>query len=616
MRRLLFSAAGILSVVLLVWWAGCRRSVYVATEMLPHPPEGSENARLLRERPHASKGEAAVLLLRYGHQALAAAQAFETAGVPFCVTKSLPEALEHPLVLIPSDDRPIRPSEHERAALRAFAEGGGTLVLQLPPDRLTVLTGVSAAKPRRSRHRLLFRTGTDEGFRYLDQPEEKEILLASYKVRQGPWTHGLRLAPGTEPVALFPDEEETAVSRKRIGAGRVYTLGFDLKDVLLRPLARRHFDAARAALPNGFEPAADVFPLILRAWYEKSRRPWARLRALPGTARGLLLLSHHIGWGATLNAAKAFALIERPRGVQATWFVETKYDKDFLSAPMLGPALIKTLRELAADGHELASHTVSHGPDLATLPFGTGRETKETYRPLLNRRGRTIGGSLMGELTVSRSLLSGSTGTIEGFRSAFLSAADDLDEGLRRAGYRYDSSCTAGSALTHFPFRMPLRRVMDLRSDILELPMSWQDENRPEDPVDPEAVLQAFAKVSANEAPFVWLIHPAGTPQKRTALTHVLDLRPKDTLVWPLGRAARFWRARSEARFALEPDGVLRVEAPEGEHALSFELSDEILSCAADPGFKVQCSGRLVVVWDTKGRPVRVRLTWKQRSGG
>ena len=63
---------------------------------------------------------------------------------------------------------------------------------------------------------------------------------------------------GAEAIADFPDSKEVAIVRRPLGAGAVYTIGVDLRDMVVRPQAERHFDAGRAAL-NGFEPAADVW---------------------------------------------------------------------------------------------------------------------------------------------------------------------------------------------------------------------------------------------------------------------------------------------------------------------------------------------------------------------
>ncbi|HBL18959.1 MAG: hypothetical protein A2X36_15010 [Elusimicrobia bacterium GWA2_69_24] len=614
-RRTLCILLSFSAVLLLTWRVGRPRSrASVPTVELSPVPEGSDNARLLRERAHLGPTEAAILLLRPGQRALAGAEAFALTGVPFCVTRDTGTALDHPLVFVPADDHSIRPSAAELAALEGFVRGGGTLILQAPADLLPSLTGVSGQKPGRRRRRLAFRTLADEGFRYLDTPEEAAILLASHKTSRGIWTHGLLTSARADAIADFPDESQPAILRRRIGAGTVYTLGFDLKDLVLRPRARRHFDAARAA-SNAFEPAGDVLPLILRSWYERAAPRGARLRSLPGTAEGLLLLSHDVGWGASLDGVQSLSDVEKTRPLQATWFIQTKYSKSVLPGPAYDLSLIRLIKRLHAAGHEIGSHTVSHAPDLAALPFGTGREQRRDYLPELDRTGRTNGGSLMGEVQVSKDLLEAAVGSIQGFRSAFLSSADAVDEALLRAGYRYDSSLTAPSVMTHFPFRLPLRRSLDFLSPIIEFPMSWEDENTPMDPVDARKVLDLLGKVSANEGMFVWLIHPNAMPGKRAALRAVLRGLPKGTEVWTLGRAAAFWSARESTRFSVESasakERLLRVESPAGAWDLSFEFQSPVRSCSAGPGAQVRCAGRRVVLERSPGGPTDIRVSLK-----
>ncbi|MBI5622240.1 MAG: hypothetical protein HY924_00530 [Elusimicrobia bacterium] len=616
MRRFLFGAVSLAMLALVVWWAGGLPRLGRSTPPVVLVPTGSENGRLFQKHGRRVLGGAAVLLMGSGHQALPAARALGQAGVPFSVTHSLEEALLHRMVIIPVDDHSLRPGPEVLARLKGYAEQGGILVLQTPPDLLQTLTGIYAENPRRTRRRLAFRSAADEGFKYLDEPEEAEIRLASKRTAEGPWTHGLLAASQASPIAFFPDEGQPAILRVRHGAGAVYTLGFDLKDLVTRPRSRRHFDAGRCR-NNAFEPSGDVMALVLRGWYESGPKPWVRLRSFPGTLRGLLGLSHNLGWGAEVDAVEDFSRAEKAQAIQATYFVQTKAAKDYLKGPLFDEDLSRTLRSLAGSGHELASHSVAHGADLHLNPLGTPDVPAKDYRPEVDEEGFTRDATLLGELSVSRRLIESAAGVrVEGFRSAFRRDPDFLDEGLKVSGYRYDSSLPACQTLTHAPFFLPHLRSMDLESGILELPMSWDDENAPEGALDFSKVLSLFRKVSNNETPFVWLAHPSLAPAKKVALDRVLNSLPADVAVWPLGRVAEFWETRSLVRFSYAASGsdlVLSVSAPPGRHDLSFEVSGPVSSCSLKagskrPGVEVSCSGRLVVLRSSDGSAVEVSI--------
>ncbi|MFA6030708.1 MAG: polysaccharide deacetylase family protein [Elusimicrobiota bacterium] len=620
-RRWLCVVGGLLLLYGLYLWTNRKTgaALWGPRETPPAEAFGSENPRLLEERPLRDDGGVAVLLLRPDQEALAAARVLEAAGLPFGVTKDLSAAVRHPLVFIPSGDRSIRPDAQEKKVLRDFVEGGGTLVLQTPPDLMREFTGLHSEKPRRSRRALSLQAFGDEGFALLDAAELRDLPLASPATRQGIWTHGLVPASGlAQGVASF-ETREAAIVRRKLGLGRVYTLGFDLRDLVLRPPSGRHFDASRGK--GRFDPSVDAWTLVFRGWYAAAvggrGRParWARLRGLPGDASGLLALTHAVGWGASIDGAEEFLALEQKRGVRATWFVQTKYVTDVLPAPMFDAGMRRLLRKISASGHEIASHSVAHGPDLSALSLGTGEESMKDYRPRLDARGRTHGGTLLGELCLSRGLLreAADDAPVKGFRAPFLSFPVRLDAGLARCGYAWDSSVNAAWALTYRPYRMLRGRAMERESSVREFPMALEDEDAPSGFSAPEKVLALLRSVSSVEGTFVWLLHPDRSPGKAAALEKVLAGLPRGTRTTTLSEAAAFEEARAATRFTLEEDGpaaaTLRVAAPAGSRGLSFELSAPVRACSSK--LPVRCAGRVVVLEEIREEESRVRLNWK-----
>lgn len=573
------------------------------------------NAILTANFPERMPEQVAILLFGPTQEALAAARTFNPVGIPFFVTSDVAAALRHRIVFIPADDHPMRLTPELRAQFLHFVSSGGIVVMQAPTgDLWPELTGLKGVAPARSRKILSFNVTADPGFSYLGEPEEAQIQLASSPTPESIWTTGLAPESGAVVIARFPETSEAAMIRNSVSSGFVYTIGVDLRDVVIRPQAGRSFDAHRVPY-NGFEPGADVFPLIFRSWYEHYTPTWLRARAAPGEARGMLFVSHNIAAGAHIRAVEDFSALEKERGVKATYFTQTKYVLDTVRAPFFDNRIQLLIEKLHASGHEIASRGVAGTPDLDTFPMGTGAETMKNYRPQAGQYEKTEGGTLLGELHVSKTLLDErfKDDKTSGFRSRLFAFPELLDTALLRAGYAYDSSLLAAASLTHFPFRMLQRRVMTRESDILEFPMTFEDEGKDETLGSPGPITATMRKVADNEGSFVWLISPTGAPTNKVLLRVVLENLPAGMLPMTLADGARFWNARLKTRFWLTlgaggKNAIVHLVLP-GKDAdgLSFELSRKINSCrpgsTAGPDLQVRCSERILTL--EKTGPVR-----------
>ena len=586
------------------------------------PPEadaGPETPRAAAARtdeesarePERSPDQIAVLLLNAWQDAFAAERTLRAAGAPFMVTRELGAALAHRIVFVPAGDRRMNLKKTDAERLRAYVSAGGTLVLQETalapwPD----LTGIARVDPSRTRHRISFRPGADPGFAFLDRPEELVIPLASPATSEGPWTAGLTVRRGlAEVIARFPDTREAAMTRRDLGAGRVYALGADLRDLVVRPQAGRSFDAARAP-SNALEPAADVWPLIFRAWYEAYTPGWVRLRSLPADASGLLLLSHSIESGVATSAARSWAVWESSRGVRATWFVQTNDSDSSQPPPFYDTSLASLLRAIRARGGELAAHTVVHDPAFDVLPHGNGIERRHDYRPAADA-GAVWGTTQSGEVRVPKEILEKDVpgAAIAGFRAPALQFPDMLEQLLTASGYSWDSSPSAARMLTHFPFLLTRGRGMERAGRIVELPMTFEDELPVKDAAPPtaDAILRVVREIADDEGVVVWQSRPS--PETFPRLAAVLDGLPAGTRVEPLGEAARWWSARERAFFWTEPGDSAKIGTlclilpPDADSAeLSFEVSGTLKSCESlSPGLEIACAGRVIRLVRTGG---------------
>lgn len=595
-----------LAVFAFLFWLFWPRAWLPTWDQASAPVEPAETPEELQSAaPDQSPSQAAVLLLDRAQDAFPTGVALRDAGVPYTVTGDLRAALSHHLVIVPPDERPLRLSKVDLQDLSDFVSKGGTLVVQETGyAQWPELTGIVSVSPKRTRRRLEFE-GSDPALVHLDKPEELSVPFSSPKIAEGIWTAGLTAEkPGSvSAAAVYPDTQETAVSVRTVGAGRVYVLGFDLRDVVLRPQAGRTFEPQRAQ-SNAFEPAADSWLLLLRGLYENAAPDWVRARSLPGDSSGLLLLSHSIESGDMLGAAQAWGQWERSRGVRSTWFAQTNHSDGGQDGPFYNTAFASVLRDFQSQGHEIAAHTVMHTEQFETLPNGTGLESRKEYRPETSAHGVVRGATLRGEIRVPKEMLEKDIPglRVTGFRAPFFQFPEVLDDLLSAANYSWDSTLPAAWTLSHRPFFLTRRKTMSRSSRIVELPMTFDDETPTRVPAKkaPE-LLKTMRDVWSEEGTVVW--QTRATSANRELETAVLDALPRGVALKTMGEAARWWEARGRARFWLEPGSdpksrVLKIVLPKYVDAsdLSFEVSGRVASCEASAGVTAACSGRIVRV--------------------
>jgi len=174
-----------------------------------------------------------------------------------------------------------------------------------------------------------------------------------------------------------------------------------LMDVVLRSQSNRDFEAERHYV-NAFEPGADVWLLILRAWYEAYAGDWVRLATIPNGQRSVLLLSHDVDWENSFAPGVDFVRIEKANQASSTFFIQTKHVDDangnaFFHEPSLG-----ILRELKAGGSSLGSHSIIHSRGFNKFDLGSGQETYANYHPRGLGYDTASGATVFGEVRVSK----------------------------------------------------------------------------------------------------------------------------------------------------------------------------------------------------------------------
>jgi hypothetical protein len=388
-------------------------------------------------------------------------------------------------------------------------------------------------------------------------------------------------------LAHFEDGS-AAVLRKFWGKGTAYLCGISFHDVVLRNQVNRDFDAERHYV-NAFEPGADVWLLLLRAWYETAEPAAVRISTIPGGQMSVLLLSHDVDWEYSFAPALSFANEESRLQTRSTFFIQAKYVSDANSRSFFSGNSLAIMRRLCSSGDSIGSHSIIHSRGFNKFELGIGNEAFPAYQPRGTGFDTATGASVFGEVRVSKQLLDGE---IPGqhtdfFRAGHLRVPPTLPEALQRCGYRFDSSFTADDVLSNFPYALPLGLLFEEDSGLYEFPVTIDDSD---DPPLIQRVGQALEVIRANAengAPSVILIHTNESQEKLMAEEALLRGLPPGVVAADMESFARFWRARDRLQWtALTAKDLssmeLDVTSDEPIDGLTIEFQRDIADLQGD----------------------------------
>jgi peptidoglycan/xylan/chitin deacetylase (PgdA/CDA1 family) len=493
-----------------------------------------------------------------------------TIGVPFDVTRDYRIALGHRVVFV----YPIISGRTLSAeALHALSEYQGTLIAtNVLGGGLAEKFGIGDAVPAKSRA-MTFSPHAVRRFG-LDDPRESTL--------RAPPAYGYT-HPVEPPLATF-DDGTAAVTVH----GHAYALGVDL-GALLASGYGGHDETLARGYDNAFEPTIDVWLRILRRLYIDGEPNAVTLGTVPDGKPLAVMITHDIDYARSVDNAQAYADFERSQGITATYFVQTKYIRDYNDDAFFNSAEIPRIKQLRAMGMELASHSVAHSRQFASLPLGTGDERYPSYHPFVRNATETTGATVLGELRISKFLLESLTpgDTVVSFRPGYLAEPRALPQALARAGYRYSSSTTADASLTQLPFALT-------DSGIFEFPISIEDEAPPRMDARVADALDLARRVARYGGEIVVLIHPNVTDYKLAfEKEFVTALRPT---AWfgTVSRFGRWWTARNGVDCdvtAARTTITLRLSSPSGFEALPISVPAAWSYVSADVGVSARPEG-------------------------
>ena len=521
---------------------------------------------------HGATGRLALLLTDPDSSWLGLVHGLQSIGVPFRITRDYREALRHKVVLVyPTISGRVLPAEALQALAR-FPSSGGTLVgVNVESGGLNEIFGFSDAKPARTRHEIAFDPSNALAHEF-DDPRER-VIKFSNPTADATGSYGYIGA--SKPLARF-DDGTAAITARQVGAGNTYAFGVDLGFLLLTGYNNREQGVARSYV-NQYEPSLDVLLRLLRNIYREGEPAAVTVDTVPQGKALATIITHDIDYGRSLTNTSQYAEYESSVGLHATYFIQTKYVRDWNDGVFFNEAAVAPLKHLRALGMEIASHSVAHSRVFNHLPTGDGDERYPEYRPFVGDKERTENATVLGELRTSRFLLEHFLPgyQVVSFRPGHLRNPYVLPQALDATGYRFSSSTTANNSLTHLPFRLTYGRETTSPSSIYEFPVTIEDEELPLLGDRLPQALELADRLARYGGLFVVLIHTEITDHKlRFEKAFVEALRQR---AWfgTLREFGEFWVARGKASVDIERQGArvrVSVTAPDTIHGLTLRL--------------------------------------------
>jgi peptidoglycan/xylan/chitin deacetylase (PgdA/CDA1 family) len=586
-------------------FAGTRRAALVAVTLILGPGSGPAASTPLRPAVPArwqsfaggAPSRLAVLLTDTTAPWLPLAHGLTSIGIPFEITRDYHEALTHRVVFVYPviSGRALSPD-----ALHALSAFDGTLIAtNVLGGGMAATFGFADVVPSRSRATLTF--APQLGFA---DPRESTL-------RVPPGTYGYT-RPAEPPLATF-DDGTAALTRH----GRAYALGVDLGALLAIGYQGRDETMARA-YDNAFEPTIDVWLRVLRRLYVDGEPDAVTLGTVPAAKPLSVMITHDVDYTRSVENSLVYAAFEHQAGIPATYFVQTKYLRDYNDDVFFDDTQRPRLARLAAMGMELASHSVAHSRQFATLPVGTGEERYPAYRPFVRDAATTVGASVLGELRVSKFLLEtvAPGDTVTAFRPGYLAEPRALPQALAAAGYRYSSSTTADVSLTHLPFALDVDRQGVAESGVTEFPVTIEDEAPPRMDLRLPAAIDVARRIARYGGELVVLIHPNVTDYKLRFEQGLVAALRDSAWFGTVSGFGRWWSARASTTCDVTTSGAtvtLRLTSPTGVDELPVTVPATWGYVSADPGVQVRpASAHTLIVHAPAGAQ---RIVFRSETG-
>lgn len=545
----------------------------------------------------ASSSRLAVLITDVESDWLGLAHGLRTIGVPFLLTQDYKQALAHNVVLVyPTISGKVL-SKEALQALASFPQEGGTLIgFEILGGGVNEVFGIAGSEASRTFRELRIKDGEASAFA-LSHAEDRKIPLAG----KSSSTAAYALLPTTGKVVAEYDDGRAAIVRHDAGKGHAVAIGLDIGAYLAKAYnGRQEFDNPYV---NAYAPAADTLLRILRSLYQAFEPLAVTLDTVPDGRAASLIITHDVDYTKSIQNAIRYAKYEKANDIKATYFIQTKYVRDWNDDIFFDEHGAAHTRTLASLGMEIASHSVSHSRVFSKFPLGDGKERYPEYVPFVKDKYATKDGTILGELRVSRFLLESVVPgqPVVSFRPGHLQYPFALPQALEATGYRFSSTVTSGIANSHLPFKLNYSREGQAETGIFEFPITIEDElERPMTARLPAAIA-ILDKLRNYGGMCVVLIHPDVFDDK-LAFLEALVPKAKEMGAWTgtLAEFGHWWAARDTVNVDVVREGkqvVLKTSAQNEFNKIAFLVPSTWRLDASSPGSSsVRQSGNRIVV--------------------
>lgn len=489
-------------------------------------------------------------------------------GIPVIVTRRESTALRHKMLI-------AYPGLHGLTYLQGqllinYSRDGGTVLsFGQVPYWAKLMAGVEVSTTGRTHANIEFSKATF----FTRRP----VGLSCF------WATSYAAIPEDQVVARFGDGAAAVVQSP---TQRWYTFGLDLggyADMAYngRQSGLRCLGGLRGIAPvyaDHYEDEVDTLFHWVRHLYRQAQPLAVTLSPVPDGKRLAVVLTHDIDYRFSFANALEYARWEHSQGISATYFVQTKYIRDWEDTNFFNYEAPGILRTLAAWGMEIGSHSVSHSPVFENMPEGSGLEAYPGYAPFVQSRTVTRGGTVLGELRVSQFLLNtlGHVSVVS-FRPGYLLTPRTLPQDLQATGYKFAATTTADSVLSALPVQLHYSYGPQEALQVYDFPITFSDDTVPMMPRLAHAEKLAL-EIARQRGEFVLLLHPNVVGEKlQFEKAFVKAVRPY-SWIGSIFQYGTFWRARSKVSVGCTLVGKgtarLTVTAPDAITGLTLDLPE------------------------------------------
>lgn len=581
---------------------------HVATVM---PEEGFESTQQYEE---GDTSRLALFITDTDSAWLGLVHGLKAIGIPFKITNDYREAVKHKAILAYPALSGENSSPAALKALAAYGRESGTLIADVVlGGGLEELFGFKETVAGRH-YQLTYDTKQPEAAALTDD-REKTIPIGNPKLPQylvGTYAYSEAKA---EKLATYEDGSAAIIARHFDSGANVYAFGMDLGYLLSKGYNNREEGIARSYV-NQYEPSLDTLLRVVKKIYQKAVPNGVTLSTVPDGKSLSVIMTHDLDYGLSVKNAVEYATYEKAQGFRASYMMQTKYTKDWNDAPFWDAESVSYLEKVRALGGDIGSHTVAHSDVMNKFELGTGRESYPEYQPFVVDKKHANGGTVLGELRVSKYLLETALPgvAIKSFRPGHLSDPYSLPQALVATGYRYSSSVTANNSLTHLPFQLTWNRANKQSVDAYEFPISIEDEEAPELGSRVGPAITLARQLSKYGGTMTVLIHPNVVGHKLAfEKAFVAEVKP---YAW-LGSLTDFgawWSARDKVSLDIHDD-KLTITVAEQITGLALELPAGVtLKKQGDSALQVRQAAQTAIVTAPPGSYV-LTMSHKLNSG-